>query len=45
MMPYLKSTPSTSRPEGLRSPFDKFKALSAAEELRVDPELNFFTPP
>jgi hypothetical protein len=36
------STPGTN---GLGLPFDKLKALSAAEGLRVDPERCFSAPP
>jgi hypothetical protein len=34
--------PSTPRPEGRSLPFDKLKAPSTAEGLRVDPERRFF---
>jgi hypothetical protein len=41
----LDVNPSTPRPEGRGLPFDKLKALSLIEGLRVDPERRFFTLP
>ena len=41
----LKVNPSTSQHKCWGLPFDKLKALSTAEGLRVDPERRFFTPP
>jgi len=37
--------PSTPRPEVLGLPFEKLKAPSTAEGLRVDPERRLFTLP
>jgi len=41
----VEVNPSTPRPEGPDLPFDKLKAPSKSEGLRVDPERRFSTPP
>jgi len=45
ILAFREVNPSTPRPEGQGLPFDKLKAPSTTEGLRVDPERRSLTPP